>query len=71
MLTGENGILTQAQNAKNRTAEAEAEERADLEEQNQLIENLANGNMILPSNNIHTKATGQNPCPQNRDLFHS
>ena len=55
MLTGENGILTQAQNAKNRTAEAEAEERADLEEQNQLIENLvgggtgSGGNLTLPS----------------------
>ncbi len=44
MLTGENGILTQAQNAKNRTAEAEAQERQDLEDQNALIENLASGN---------------------------
>ena len=44
MLTGENGILTQAQNAKNRTAEAEAKERQDLDDQNQLIESLANGN---------------------------
>ena len=44
MLTGENGILTQAQNAKNRTAEAEAQERQDLEDQNVLIENIANGN---------------------------
>ena len=44
MLTGENGILTQAQNAKNKTAEAEAQERQDLEDQNALIENLANGN---------------------------
>ena len=44
MLTGENGILTQAQNAKNRTEEAEVQEKADLEEQNQLIENLASGN---------------------------
>ena len=55
MLTGENGILTQAQNAKNRTAEAEAQERADLEEQNALIENLvgggtgSEGNLTLPS----------------------
>ena len=55
MLTGENGILTQAQNAKNRTAEAEAQERADLEEQNALIENLvgggtgSGGNLTLPS----------------------
>ena len=44
MLTGENGILTQAQNAKNKTEEAEAKERQDLENQNALIESLANGN---------------------------
>ena len=44
MLTGDNGILTQAQNAKNRTAEVEAQERQDLEEQNALIENLVGGN---------------------------
>ena len=44
MLTGDNGILTQAQNAKNKTAEAEAKERQDLEDQNKLIENLASGN---------------------------
>ena len=47
MLTGENGVLTQAQNAKNRTAEAEAEERADLDKQNALIDNLANGKSIV------------------------
>ena len=47
MLTGENGILTQAQNAKNKTAEAEAEERADLEDQNVLIDNLANGKSLV------------------------
>ena len=39
MLTGENGILTQSQNAKNRTAEAEAQEREDLDRQNELISN--------------------------------
>ena len=39
MLTGENGILTQAQNAKNRTAEAEAQERENLDKQNELISN--------------------------------
>ena len=44
MLTGENGILTQAQNAKNKTEEAKAKEKQDLEDQNALIENLANGN---------------------------
>ena len=47
MLTGENGILTQAQNAKNRTAEAEAQERQDLEDQNALIDNLVNGKSIV------------------------
>ena len=39
MLTGENGILTQAQNAKNKTAEAEVQEREDLDKQNELISN--------------------------------
>ncbi len=39
MLTGENGILTQAQNAKNRTAEAEAQEKEDLNRQNEIISN--------------------------------
>ena len=39
MLTGENGILTQAQNAKNRTEEAEAQERKDLDKQNEIISN--------------------------------
>ena len=39
MLTGENGILTQAQNAKNRTEEATANEIADLEELNKYINN--------------------------------
>ena len=47
MLTGDNGILTQAQNAKNKTAEAEAEERADLEDQNVLIDNLADGKSFV------------------------
>ncbi len=42
-LTGENGILTQAQNAKNETEEAEAQEREVLENQNSLIENILNG----------------------------
>ena len=42
-LTGENGILTQAQNAKNETEEAEAQEKEELENQNSLIENIVNG----------------------------
>ena len=55
MLTGQNGILTQAQNAKDRTAEAEEQEREDLDKQNQLIENIvaggngSGGNLTLPS----------------------
>ena len=40
MLTGKNGIITQAQNAKNKTAEAEAKEKVDLEDQNALIDNI-------------------------------
>ena len=47
MLTGDNGILTQAQNAKNKTSEAEAQERQDLEDQNALIDNLANGKSLV------------------------
>ena len=43
MLTGRNGIINQAQNAKNKTEEAEQKEKADLEEQNALIENTVNG----------------------------
>ena len=43
MLTGQNGILTQAENAKDRTADAEAQEREDLDKQNQLIENIVAG----------------------------
>ena len=43
MLTGQNGILTQANNAKTETEDAEAQERADLDAQNQLIENWVNG----------------------------
>ena len=68
MLTGENGILTQAQNAKNKTEEAEAKEREDLEEQNQLIGNLAKGNMILPSNNDTTPFLPEGATVTNNDL---
>ena len=42
-LTGENGILTEAQNAKNETEEAEAQEKEELENQNSLIEDIVNG----------------------------
>ena len=43
MLTGQNGILTQAQNAKNRTEEAQAEEKNRLNEYNNIINNYVNG----------------------------
>ena len=43
MLTGQNGILTQAQNAKNRTEEAQAEEENRLNEYNNIINNYVNG----------------------------
>lgn len=55
MLTGKNGIITQAENAKNKTEEAEAQEKADLDEQNVIIENIVAGENgsggTLPSNN--------------------
>ncbi len=43
MLTGNNGILTQAQNAKNKTAEAAKNEQLDLARQEDLINETLNG----------------------------
>ena len=43
MLTGQNGILTQAQNAKNRTEEAQVEEENRLNEYENYINQYANG----------------------------
>ena len=43
MLTGENGILTQAQNAKNKTNEAAKNEQLDLAKQEDLINETLNG----------------------------
>ena len=43
-LTGQNGILTQAQNAKNRTEEAQAEEQNRLNEYENKINEYINGN---------------------------
>ena len=43
MLTGQNGILTQAQNAKNRTEEAKNKELSDLTILEQYINQYANG----------------------------
>ena len=44
MLTGQNGILTQAQNAKNRTEAAQAEEQNRLNEYENKINQYVNGN---------------------------
>ncbi len=49
MLTGENGIITQAQNAKNKTEEAQANEEALLEE----LENEITGNSYLTSKGVN------------------
>ena len=43
MLTGNNGILTQAQNAKNKTTEAAKDEQLDLARQEDLINETLNG----------------------------
>ena len=43
MLTGENGILTQAQNAKDRTNEAAKNEQLDLARQEDFINETLNG----------------------------
>ena len=48
MLSGNNGILSQANSAKEQTAIAEAEERNGLNEQNKLIENLTKENLAEP-----------------------
>ena len=60
-LTGENGILTQAQNAKNETEEAEAQEKEELKNQNSLIENIVNGNFSNQNaeNNLIIKSQEQ------------
>ena len=47
MLTGENGILTQAQNAKNRTEEAQADEESKLESYEQYIKGSTNGGTLI------------------------
>ena len=46
MLTGENGILTQAQKAKNETENAATNEVAILDEYNNTINNLINGEKV-------------------------
>ena len=47
MLTGENGILTQAQNAKDRTEQAEKDEMSDLNSMESLI-NEYTGDVNIP-----------------------
>ena len=47
MLIGENGILTQAQNAKNRTEEAKAEEEEKLNLLNNMIQSYTSNTVIL------------------------
>ena len=47
MLTGQNGILTQAQNAKNKTEEAQADEESKLESYEQYIKGSTNGGTLI------------------------
>ena len=54
MLTGENGILTQAQNAKDKTEQAEKEEMSDLDSMESLI-NEYTGDVKIP------QVTDENP----------
>ena len=57
MLTGQNGILTQAQNAKNRTEEAKGEEENRLNEYNNIINNYVNGETtesVKPGEKVET-----------------
>ena len=65
MLTGDNGILTQANNAKERTEEAEKEEKNDLADTEDIINKYANGIEI-------EQVTDQNPGtlePEGTDTY--
>ena len=58
MLTGQNGILTQAQNAKNRTEEAREEEQNRLSEYEDYINKYTNGeNPEVPNGFHHVEGT--------------
>ena len=57
MLTGENGILTQAQNAKNRKEEAQAEEQNILTNYEQYIEGSTNGGTLTTVTGYETTNT--------------
>ena len=58
MLTGNNGILTQAQNAKNRTEEAQGEEENRLNEYNNIINNYINGGTTTTTGSTLATVTG-------------
>lgn len=47
MLTGDNGILKQAQNAKNKTEEAQRNEESDLDYMNKYINKVANNESLV------------------------
>ena len=47
MLTGDNGILKQAQNAKNKTEEAQRNEESDLDYINKYIDKVANNESLV------------------------
>ena len=57
MLTGENGILTQAQRAKNETANAQKEEESVLENYEQYIEGTTNGGTLTTVTGNETENT--------------
>ena len=57
MLTGQNGILTQAQNAKNRTEEAQANEESVLDNYEQYIEGSTNGGTLTTVSGNETTNT--------------
>ena len=55
MLTGENGILSQAQRAKTETENAAANEAARLDEYNQIMDNWINGGTTTGGGNGPSK----------------
>lgn len=78
MLTGQNGILTQAQNAKERTEQAEKDEKTDLDATEDLINQYAgiDWDTVLfnaekhPEQKISTAiGVGTNGKPVNMDLW--
>ena len=57
MLTGDNGILTQAQNAKNRTQEAKSDEEEILEEYDKILKNAVKKDTLGTVNGNETDNT--------------